>query len=47
MKVLASLVDAENRILVKGFLDKVSLYSSPSPCMWGDCPAGNHSRPLS
>ncbi len=25
MKVLASLVDAENRILVPGFLDKVTL----------------------
>ena len=33
MKVLASLVDAENRILVKGFLDRVSLPSSPSPAL--------------
>lgn len=31
MKVLASLVDAENGILVKGFLDRVDLSSRPAP----------------
>ncbi len=31
MKVLASLVDADNHILVKGFLDRVSTLSQRSP----------------
>jgi len=34
MKVLASLVDADNHILVKGFLDRVWLSSRP-PCFIG------------
>jgi len=36
MKVLASLVDADNHILVKGFLDRVWLSSRPSLALQGN-----------
>jgi hypothetical protein len=35
MKVLASLVDAKNRILVKGFCDQVGVSARPSFCAQG------------